>query len=278
MSKTTNKMTWLLIASVMCFVVTGCSSNTKIKSALKSYVDAIKNKDYVKMVAFIPPSVVTEMSSGSESVVEIVRESMSPTDIEEFKIGKIQIVKEGDILVAVIEKEITARMVSNNIKIKTVGAIFGISEDKGDSWYFVEGNDIGKSFLVSVAPSVVQKLNFRESELYVFTNGQWQKQAPSSTLIEKGAVQQEGVCDVLNKKSLDIALELAYLKVIVNKDPDRAIREYGSIESVNEKIETFIIQMPQIGAAYKKNGCKMSKADEKKADDFMKNLYTEYPY
>ena len=154
-------------------IVVSCSQNkSQLKEKLDQYISCYTTGDYVKMSSFLLPSQISAMG-GTESFVNTMN-SLPETfaslgmivDIKKIKFGEIgEIYEKSNFLISVVPTTLPIEI--NGMAGTLTGSVICFSEDKGETWYFIEGNDEGRSAISNTNPVIIQMITVPSPELKV---------------------------------------------------------------------------------------------------------------
>lgn len=174
--------------SLISYFLIACSDSNekKLIESLNEYKNCYASEDFLRMASFILPSVIEELG-GTNDFVSLMESNLQSLkdqgyDFSNTKYGKPSpIIVSNKYLVSVVESEIPINTDSQTGKL--FGSIIAFSEDNGNSWFFIDGNDDGLSRIVDKAPDVVQKISVPDSRLHYYVesdtlkmiqkNGRW---------------------------------------------------------------------------------------------------------
>lgn len=179
------KLTILLVA--LTTLILSCSQKkNKLKEKLDQYATSYQMEDYVKMSSFVLPSVM-EQIGGTENFVNLMT-SLPATfanagmkvDLRKIEFGEIgEIYEKRNFLISVVTTTLPIEV--NNMKGTIKSSVIGFSEDKGETWYFIEGNDEGRTAISNTNPEIIQLIKVPTPEMkigdkiLVQKGGQWIK-------------------------------------------------------------------------------------------------------
>ncbi len=179
------KLTILLVA--LTTLILSCSQKkNKLKEKLDQYATSYQMEDYVKMSSFVLPSVM-EQIGGTENFVNLMT-SLPATfanagmkvDLRKIEFGEIgEIYEKSNFLISVVTTTLPIEV--NNMKGTIKSSVIGFSEDKGETWYFIEGNDEGRTAISNTNPEIIQLIKVPTPEMkigdkiLVQKGGQWIK-------------------------------------------------------------------------------------------------------
>lgn len=170
---------------VLTTLMLSCAQNkSKLRETLDQYANAYKMEDYVKMSSFVLPGII-EQIGGTEAYVNLMQ-SLPETfasmgmkvDMRKMAFGEIdEIHEKGDYLIAVVPTTLPIEI--NGLKGNIKSSLLCFSEDKGKTWYFIEGNDEGRSAISNSNPEIIQMITVPTPEMKVGDkvliqkSGQW---------------------------------------------------------------------------------------------------------
>ena len=166
----------------ICIFSFACNSSTKkLENKLNEYKQSYINGDYVKMSSFILPSMIEE-AGGTEnfvntmnSIPKIFAQMGMDVDLKKMKFGEVgKVYEKNEFLISVVSTTLPLKIKNINGEIKS--SIICFSDDKGETWFFIEGNDEGRSAISNTNPQIIQMINVPTPEMNI--NGK--------TLVQKG--------------------------------------------------------------------------------------------
>lgn len=166
----------------------GCSNNAEknLNSKLDQYKKCFISNDYICQSAFVLPSLINE-AGGVDGFVELMKSTMTNLNNQGMKLfpdkvefGKrSKLVSHKDLFISVIPTKIPIEIKGDNGFIH--GSIIAFSKDSGDTWFFIEGSDEGKTDIANSSPEIMQKINIPTPTLnlgnvvLIQKNGSWVK-------------------------------------------------------------------------------------------------------
>ena len=153
-------ITFTVIFAIL--ILTACSNSSKtLQQKLEVYKKAYKAKDYITMASMVLPSVIEE-TGGTQGFVDIMQmatrsleeQGIEPTKISFGKTGKI--VSHEDSLISVIPTTTPVNIQGRDGFIK--GSVIAFSDDKGKTWFFLEGTDESRAMIADSVPEILQKI------------------------------------------------------------------------------------------------------------------------
>jgi hypothetical protein len=184
LNKTKMKKLLFFLVVLSTFTISCSNNKSKLKEKLDQYISSYKTGDYVKMSSFVLPSQISEMG-GTESFVNTMN-SLPETfaslgmvvDIKKLEFGEIgEIYEKSNFLISVVPTTLPIEI--NGMRGTITGSVICFSEDKGETWYFIEGNDEGRSAISNTNPEIIQMITVPAPELkvngkvLVQKGGQW---------------------------------------------------------------------------------------------------------
>jgi len=143
-----------------------------LKQDLEVYVKCYANQNYRCMSSYIVPSVINKMGGidGFIKTMKFLPEMFKKSGVE-FNSKLFTTGEPGPI---VIEKNILVSIIPTRTSIKLNGkngiinaSIIGISKNKGETWFYVEGTNEGRSILKEISNDLYNFLNFPDNTLYI---------------------------------------------------------------------------------------------------------------
>lgn len=175
----------LLILFISIFSFSSCDNSSKnLQTKLNEYSLSYTNGDYVKMSSFVLPSVIEKLGGTEEfvktmnSLPETFQSVGMEVDMKNMKFGEVgKIFNKSDFMISVVPTTLPIKV--NGVDGKIKSSILCFSEDKGDTWFFIEGNDDGRSAISNTNPEIIQMITVPVTELeingkkLVQKGGQW---------------------------------------------------------------------------------------------------------
>jgi hypothetical protein len=173
----------MILISILSFLSCDNSSNN-LQKKLNEYLLSYQNGDYVKMSSFVLPSVIEKFGGTQEfvktmnSLPESFRSMGMEVDLKNMKFGEVgKIFNKSNYMISVIPTTLPIKVNGSDGKIKS--SLICFSEDKGETWFFIEGNDDGRIAISNTNPEIIQMITVPVTELeidgknLVQKGGQW---------------------------------------------------------------------------------------------------------
>ena len=176
----------ILIQCIALLFLLACTNKKdKLIEKLNIYKECFKTKDYIKMSSMVLPSIIEE-AGGTDKFVEMMNEALEISaeqgihlDISKLEVGDPgKLYKKNDYLISVIPTKLPIEINSSKGEIES--SIIGFSEDNGATWFFIEGDDEGRSSIANTNPEIIQMINVPTPKLTINNktlyqkNGQWE--------------------------------------------------------------------------------------------------------
>jgi hypothetical protein len=159
-----------------------CGNNSKnLETKLNEYKKTYENGDYVKMSSFVLPGLI-EQFGGTENFVntmnslpELFLGMGMEVDMKKMKFGELgKILSKSNYLISVVPTTLPIKI--NNVEGVIKSSVICFSQDNGETWFFIEGNDEGRSSISNTNPEIIQMINVPLPEMNI--NGK--------TMVQKG--------------------------------------------------------------------------------------------
>lgn len=191
-------------------------SQTLIVQA-KENADALVNKDYEALVLYTYPAIIHKMG-GFEKALAYVKASIDEMYAKGLTIDKITvgrpstIIKEDQEDVAIVPTEMSARIDGKQVKVNSY--LVAVSQDRGRTWYFLDGHALPKEKLRQVYPrlaTLVEVPEYRNSladELNESLRQREEKEGkPIDQILAEGLAESRRVIKKITDNSLRLYIE-----------------------------------------------------------------------
>lgn len=180
------KVLFIVLASIF---IMGCGNEAEnnLNGSLDRYKSCMEDQDYITMASMALPGYI-EGIGGADQFVRLMKaipgilaQQGMKADMSKMEFGSpSKIVTYNDLCASVIPT--TLPMEVRNIEGVITGSIVALSEDKGQTWFFLEGNNEGKTVLADTVPELLHRITLPNPSLtingktLVQRNGQWVQQ------------------------------------------------------------------------------------------------------
>ena len=187
-----NKIKLLLLAVILLSQFSCTSKDDVLKEKLNIYKECYRNKDYIKMSSLVLPSIIEE-AGGPDKFVELMKSLPSffesvgmRVDVSKLEFGEPNKIYDiSSFSIAVVPTKLPIEMQNQKGYIR--GSVICFSEDKGRTWFFIEGSDEGRSAIANTNPEIIQNLEI-----------------PTPTLIIGGQILHQRNGEWINDSGLDL--------------------------------------------------------------------------
>ncbi|MGK5086013.1 hypothetical protein WDW86_00500 [Bdellovibrionota bacterium FG-2] len=187
LSKVTLAVCFAMFASAFATAEEKINPDQTLRQAVGRYVDAYAHEDYITMASFALPNILQSFggAEGYSKMLQMVTAKYKQEmgfAVNQLKAGKPSEIQKGKAAwAAVIPTE--APTSRNDAKGTIYSSLVGLTEDNGETWFFMDGGETAKKIIADDDPALLQKITIPELYLYmelgdlrkysVMRNGKW---------------------------------------------------------------------------------------------------------